>query len=202
MTEVTRVPLRPIAKGSLTKLWLGVLFAVLVAGGLAWASIPKGLDVTTLTAGSGPMAQDGDVVFAKYVGKLDDGTIFDEHQPGGFPPGLFPEGTPFLLEEGSVIPGFYSGLLQTQKGGKYEIFIPAEQAYGAEPPEGAPIPANVDLTFEVEVVDIMAREDAERRMQAFQQMMQRQQGGAPGGAATDGAGPPAAMPAPPAPAAE
>lgn len=191
MTEVTRVPLRPIAKGSLTKLWLGVLLAVLVAGGLAWASMPKGLNVDTVTAGSGPMAKDGDVVFAKYVGKLDDGTVFDEYQPGGFPPGLFPEGTPFLLEEGAVIPGFYKGLLQTQKGGKYVIEIPADEAYGATPPEGAPIPPNSDLTFEVEVVDIMAREDAERRMQAFQQMMQSQQGAEGAGAPPPGA-PPAA----------
>ncbi|MEO1220419.1 MAG: peptidylprolyl isomerase, partial [Pseudomonadota bacterium] len=30
MTEVTRVPIQPIAKGSLTKIWLGVLVAILI----------------------------------------------------------------------------------------------------------------------------------------------------------------------------
>ena len=50
MTEITRVPLQPIKKGSLTKLWLGVLLAVLVAAGLAWAAMPRGLDVETVTA--------------------------------------------------------------------------------------------------------------------------------------------------------
>ncbi|PIW56167.1 MAG: peptidylprolyl isomerase, partial [Sphingomonadales bacterium CG12_big_fil_rev_8_21_14_0_65_65_10] len=34
MTEVTRVPLQPIAKGSLLKLWIGIAIAVLAAAGL------------------------------------------------------------------------------------------------------------------------------------------------------------------------
>ncbi|PKP63167.1 MAG: peptidylprolyl isomerase, partial [Alphaproteobacteria bacterium HGW-Alphaproteobacteria-9] len=27
MTEITRVPIKPVAKGSLTKLWIGVVLA-------------------------------------------------------------------------------------------------------------------------------------------------------------------------------
>ena len=38
MTEIHRVPLLPIAKGSLTKLWLGVLIALLIGAGIAWAA--------------------------------------------------------------------------------------------------------------------------------------------------------------------
>jgi hypothetical protein len=53
MTEVTRVPIQPIAKGSLTKLWLGVVVAILIGAGLAWAAMPKGLSVDTLVAGTG-----------------------------------------------------------------------------------------------------------------------------------------------------
>ena len=41
MTEITRVPLQPIKKGSLTKLWVGVLLAVLVA---AQASAVSAID--------------------------------------------------------------------------------------------------------------------------------------------------------------
>ena len=33
MTEITKVPLQPIAKGALTKLWLGVAAVALAAGG-------------------------------------------------------------------------------------------------------------------------------------------------------------------------
>ena len=40
MTEITRVPLQPIAKGALTKLWLGVVAAALAAAGVAWAALP------------------------------------------------------------------------------------------------------------------------------------------------------------------
>ena len=193
MTEVTRVPLQPIAKGSLTKLWLGVILALLAGAGLAWAAIPKGLSVDTLQEGSGPMAKTGDVVFVKYTGKLPDGMVFDEHKPLPLPPGLLPDGTPFLLEEGQVIDGFFEGLQKVQKGGKYELYIPAAQGYGDAPPPDSQIPANSDLVFEVEVVDIMNRTDAEARFQAAQQMMQQmmeQQGGAPGAPGAAPAQPP------------
>ena len=67
MTEITRVPLQPIKKGSLTKLWLGVAVAVLLGAGLAWAAIPKGLDVETVTAGTGDSPKMGDVVFVNNI---------------------------------------------------------------------------------------------------------------------------------------
>ena len=174
MTEVTRVPLQPIARGSLTKLWLGVAAAIALAGGLAWAAVPAGVDVDEVRAGTGDMAKVGDVVFIEYTGKLPDGTVFDESEPLPFPPGVLPEGTPFLLEEGQVIDGFFEGLQQVKKGGKYVITIPAAKGYGAEPPPTSPIPPNSDLVFEVEVVDVMSRADAERRVQAAQQILQMQ----------------------------
>ncbi len=53
MTEVTRVPIQPIAKGSLTKIWVGVIIAVLLGASLAWAAVPKGFSIDTLVAGGG-----------------------------------------------------------------------------------------------------------------------------------------------------
>lgn len=182
MTNITRVPIQPIAKGSLTKLWLGIIAALLVGAGVAWSAVPKGVSLETLVEGTGPMPQDGDVVFVKYTGKLADGKVFDESQDPPIPAGIFPKGNPFPLEEGATIPGFAEGLKKMQKGGKYVLEIPAALAYGAEPPAGSPIPANADLTFEIEVVDFMARQDFEMRLQALQQMMQQQQGGGAGGA--------------------
>ncbi|QYJ07968.1 FKBP-type peptidyl-prolyl cis-trans isomerase [Qipengyuania flava] len=185
MTEITRVPLQPIKKGSLTKLWLGVLVAVLLGAGLAWAAVPKGLEVETVTAGTGESPQVGDVVFVQYVGKLTDGTEFDRSQPLPVPPGLFPEGNPLLLEEGAIIDGFITGLTQMQKGGSYILTIPADQAYGAEPPPGSPIPPNADLVFEVDVIDFMSREDFQARAEALQSMMGQ------GGPGAEAAPPPA-----------
>jgi FKBP-type peptidyl-prolyl cis-trans isomerase FkpA len=189
MTEITRVPIQPVAKGSLTKLWLGVVLAIAVGAGLAWAAVPRGVDVDTLAAGTGPMPQTGDVLFIKYKGKLaSDGTVFDESRDIPLPvEGVFPEGTPFPIEEGATIPGFFEGLKQMQKGGKYVLFIPADKAYGAEPPQGAPIPPNADLEFEIEVIDVMSQKTFERNLGILQQAMQSQMGGA---------GAPGAAPAP------
>lgn len=188
MTEITAVPIKPVAKGSLTKLWIGIVLAIAIGAGLAWAAVPRGLNVDTITAGTGPTPEEGDVLFIKYKGTLaSDGTVFDESRDIPLPvQGLFPEGTPFPIEEGATIPGFFEGLKQMQKGGKYTLFIPAEKAYGAEPPPGAPIPANADLQFEIEVVDVMSQQTFERNLGILQQTMQAQMGdgvpGAPGGA--------------------
>lgn len=191
MTEVTRVPLQPIAKGSLTKLWLGVVVAILIGAGLAWAAMPKGLNLDTLMAGTGDTPKVGDVVFLKYKGSLAaNGEVFDESREIPLPiEGVFPEGSPFPIEEGATIPGFFNGLQQMQKGGKYKLFIPSDQAYGAEPPQGAPIPPNADLIFEIEVVDIMSRETFERNLAILQQAMQQMM-------PPEGAGPPTSAPAP------
>lgn len=184
MTEITRVPIQPVAKGSLTKLWIGVILAVLVGAGLAWAAVPRGVGLDTEVAGTGPTPNQGDVVFLKYKGSLAaDGTVFDESREIPLPiEGIFPEGTPFPIEEGATIPGFFEGLQQMQKGGKYTLFIPADKAYGATPPPGAPIPPNADLIFEIEVIEIMSQQTFERNLGILQQAMQGQmgqQGGAP-----------------------
>jgi FKBP-type peptidyl-prolyl cis-trans isomerase FkpA len=196
MTEITRVPIQPVAKGSLTKLWIGVALAIAVGAGLAWAAIPRSFSVDTQVAGSGPMAAKGDVVFVKYKGTLAaDGTVFDESQDIPLPvEGLFPKGAPFPVEEGATIPGFFEGLQQMQKGGKYTLFIPADQGYGAAPPPGSPIPPNADLEFEIEVIDIMNRATFDRNLQILQQTMQAQMGGAPG--AGGPGGPPQSAPQP------
>jgi FKBP-type peptidyl-prolyl cis-trans isomerase FkpA len=194
MVEPTRVPLQPIKKGSLTKVWAGVILVVLAAAAVAWLNAPHGVKVTELVAGSGPHPTKEDVAFVDYVGKLPSGTVFDQSRPLNLPvPGILPEGTPLPL--GQMLPGFTEGLVQMQKGGKYELFIPAEKAYGAHPPEGSPIPPNSDLTFEITLHDFIPQAEFEQRVQMLQQMMQAQQGkGAPGGGAEGASAPEGAPP--------
>ena len=174
MAEITRVPLQPVAKGSLAKIWIGVIVAVLLGAGLAWAATPKTFSIDTIQAGTGDNPQDGDMVFVRYKGMLaSTGEVFDESQDIPLPvQGLFPAGSPFPVEKDATIEGFYQGLQQMQKGGKYELYIPAEMAYGSEPPPGAPIPADADLVFEVEVVDFMSRETFDAKLMQLQQQMQ------------------------------
>lgn len=201
MTEITRVPLQPIAKGALTRLWLGILAVALAAAGLAWFTAPAGVKLTTVREGSGPHPKPEDVVWVKYVGKLDNGKVFEN--TNDFPkfpvPGILPDGIPMLVERN--IPGFVEGLQKMQAGGKYTIHIPAEKAYGAEEKRNEQtgeidIPANSALNFEIEVVSIMSKEEAQQRIQVAQQKMMEQEaaaqakdgkGGKDGKAGKDGA---------------
>ena len=167
MTEVTRVPLQPIAKGALSKLWIAIVLVALLAAGVAWASMPQSVDVQTVEAGEGPSPTRDDVALVNYKGTLPDGTVFDEGTQAVFP-----------LSE--VVPGFTKALEQMQRGGKYRIVIPSDLAYGAE--GAGPIPPNTDLTFDVELLDFRSRAEIEQQQQMMQQLqqMQAQQGGAPG----------------------
>ena len=183
MAEIHRVPLLPIAKGSLTKLWLGVLIALLIGGGIAWAARSHSVRVETLTAGSGPMPGATDVVLVNYVGKLTDGTQFDKG-----------DRVPMSLDQ--VVPGFGEGITRMQKGGKYRLTIPSDKAYGAEekrnPQTGqVVIPANSDLVFDIDLIDFKSREEVMRQQQMMQQLQQMQGGGAGGpGGPPPGAGAP------------
>lgn len=193
MAEVTRVPLKPISRGSLVMLFAGILIGLLIAAAFAWFTAPKGVSVEEVRAGTGDSPTASDVVFVHYTGKLEDGTVFDQSQPLPLPvEGVLPEGTPLPLE--NMVPGFREAALQMQRGGKYTVEIPAEKAYGAEgrmnPQTGEGVPPNSDLTFEIELVDFMPMEEVERRFQTLQQMMMQQQG-APGGEAAPQAAPPA-----------
>jgi FKBP-type peptidyl-prolyl cis-trans isomerase FkpA len=183
MTEVTRVPLKPISRGSLLMLVLGIVIGIGLSAAYAYFTVPR-VNVSTVVAGSGDHPQKDDAVFVRYTGKLEDGTVFDQSQDLPLPiPGVVPEGYPLQLE--GMIPGFRDAVIKMQKGGKYTVKIPSEMAYGASPPPGSPIPANADLTFEIELIDFMPMAEAEKRFQQLQQMMmersQQQQGaeGAP-----------------------
>ncbi len=202
MAEVTRVPIQPIAKGSLTKLWLGVVAAVVLGAGIAWAAVPAGVTVEEVQAGTGANPGDSDVLFTKYTGKLADGTVFDEWSPPPIPvDGIFPEGSPLFMQ--NIVPGFREAAGRMQKGGKYLVEIPAEKAYGDQPPPNSGIAPGSDLIFEVELVDFMGEQEFQQRLQVLQQMMQMQQapGAGPGNGAGAGAGeaPGAVPPPPPAP---
>ena len=198
MTEITRVPLQPIAKGSLTKMWLGVAAAVVAAGGIAWAALPPQVRIQTLVAGEGPSPTISDVAMVKIKGTLRNGTVFQPEAQGP-------------LEVSGVIPGFTKALLQMQKGGKYHVEIPAALGYGDKPQgEAGEIPANSDLFFDIELIEFKSRAEIEQQqamMRQIQQMQQQQQHGGrgapppgaegprmPEGAMPGGAGPEAPPP--------
>lgn len=189
MVEPTRVPLQPIRKGSLTKLWAGVILVLLVAAAFAWFNVPHakklagGVTLETLQEGKGPSPTTSDIALINYKGMLGDGKVFDQGQ-----------GVPMPVT--GVVPGFSTGLQAMQAGGKYRLRIPAEQAYGSEEKRNQQtgevvIPANSDLVFDIDLLEFRNQEEVLRMMQQQQMMQQMQQGGA-GGAP----GVPAPAPAP------
>jgi len=96
-----------------------------------------------LKAGIGAEVKPGDTVTVDYTGAVAaTGVIFqsslDTGQPASFP-------------LGNVIKGWQDGIPGMKIGGTYRLLIPADQAYGANPPQGSGIPANADLVFDVTV---------------------------------------------------
>ena len=67
---------------------------------------------------------------------------------------VFDQGMGVEFPVGGVIPGFSEGLQTMGKGAVARLCIPAALGYGAK--ATGPIPANADLVFQVELVDIVA----------------------------------------------
>ena len=106
------------------------------------AKTTSGLGTLQLRAGAAarPAASNG--VKVNYIGYLAaTGEVFDQGM-----------GVEFPVQ--GVIPGFSEGLQTMGKGGVSRLCIPAALGYGAK--ATGPIPANADLVFQVELVDILA----------------------------------------------
>jgi len=167
MTEITRVPLQPIARGSLTKLWVGIAAIALLGAGVAYATMPPAVDVVPITPGKGESPTREDVALINYKGTLPDGKVFDQADRA-------------VLPLAGVVPGFTKALEKMQRGGKYKVHIPSELGYGDK--ASGPIPANTDLDFEIELLDFKSRAEIEQQQQIMQQLQQMQGAGGPAGA--------------------
>ena len=187
--SVTAVPLRPVKKGSVLKLWIALAALLLIAAGVAWygtaahifQTTPSGLQFRALKEGVGPHPTASDVTLIQYTGRLPDGTVFDTNMNG--------QPLPMPAADGAAIKGFTEGLRMMRKGGTYRLRIPAELGYGAagQPPA---IPPNTPLEFDVKLLEFLPASVVKAMMQ--QQMMQQQQqmqGAQPGGQGVPGAAP-------------
>jgi FKBP-type peptidyl-prolyl cis-trans isomerase len=115
------------------------------------AETPTELEVTVIAEGSGPQAADGDTVLVNYVGvRSEDGTEFDNNY-GDNP-------FPVVLGSGGVIPGWEQGLQGAQRGERLQLDIPADLAYGDQPP-GEPIQPGDALSFVIDVLAIVPKTD-------------------------------------------
>ncbi len=116
------------------------------------ASTPTELVITDVIVGDGPAASNGDTVFVNYVGVLSaDGSRFDGNYGSD----------PFdvTLGMGMVIKGWDQGLIGMQAGGRRQLDIPADLAYG-DREMGAAIPPNSALSFVVDMIAVVPATDA------------------------------------------
>jgi FKBP-type peptidyl-prolyl cis-trans isomerase len=108
-------------------------------------SLPSGLQYKILTAGNGPKPAAGDTVSCNYRGTLLNGKEFDNSAK---------HGGPASFQVGRVIKGWTEALQLMPVGSKWQLFIPADLAYGDQPPPGADIAPGDTLIFEVELLSI------------------------------------------------
>src|SRR5262249_48515331 len=108
-------------------------------------TLPSGLEYKIVKEGTGPKPKATDTVSCNYRGTLVNGTEFDSsykrNEPAEFP-------------VGRVIKGWTEALQLMPVGSKWELYIPANLAYGEHGPPGSGIGPNETLIFEVELLGI------------------------------------------------
>jgi peptidylprolyl isomerase len=112
-------------------------------------SPPARLVVRSLITGTGEAAKPGDDVTVNYVGVLyRNGRVFDaswqRHRT-----------STVRLSNGAVISGWIRGILGERVGGRRELIIPPNLAYGASgsPPK---IPPNATLVYDIDLLAVSA----------------------------------------------
>ena len=104
----------------------------------------SGLEYIELEVGTGAQAEAGKTVSVHYTGKFQDGKVFDSSIARGEP-------ITFQLGKGKVIKGWDEGIALMKVGGKAQLIIPPDLAYG-ERGAGGVTPPNATLVFDVELV--------------------------------------------------
>ncbi|HPG11994.1 MAG TPA: FKBP-type peptidyl-prolyl cis-trans isomerase [Chitinophagaceae bacterium] len=100
----------------------------------------SGMYYEVIQPGSGAVANNSSIVTVKYVGRLLNGTVFDQ------------SANPVSFQLAGLIQGWRVGIPLIQKGGKIRLIVPSSMAYGCQ--DYGPIPANSILDFDIELIDV------------------------------------------------
>lgn len=113
-------------------------------------TLESGLQYKVLSAGTGSKPTVDDEVQVHYRGTLIDGTQFDSS---------YDRGEPVEFPVSRVIAGWTEALQLMEVGSKWQLFIPAQLAYGSQA-MGNVIAPNSVLIFEVELLNIVGADAA------------------------------------------
>jgi FKBP-type peptidyl-prolyl cis-trans isomerase len=105
-----------------------------------------GLEYWDIKEGTGDVAKTGQTVTVHYTGWLLSGKKFDSSVDAGRP-------FSFKLGAGQVIKGWEQGVAGMKVGGKRQLRIPPDLAYGEGGYPGV-IPGNATLIFDVELLGV------------------------------------------------
>lgn len=110
-----------------------------------YKSTSSGLEYYDIKVGDGREARMGDTVVVHYTGWLTSGKKFDSSVD---------RGKPFKFEVGGpVIKGWNEGVQGMKVGGKRQLRIPSNLAYGPRGAGGV-IPPNATLIFDIELLEV------------------------------------------------
>lgn len=104
------------------------------------------LKIEDLVVGTGQRAEEGKKLTVHYIGKLQDGTVFDSTYDKD-------RTFSFVLGEGKVIQGWEIGIEGMREGGKRRLTIPPQLGYGESGVRGM-IPPNSIIIFEIELLKV------------------------------------------------
>ena len=105
----------------------------------------SGLQYWDIKVGTGAEAQKGQTAKMHYTGWLTNGKRFDSS--------IGSDPYKFKIGNGEVIKGWDEGVLGMKVGGKRQLRIPPDLAYGAKGYPGV-IPPNSTLVFDVQLVSV------------------------------------------------
>ena len=134
-------PAAPTAKGART-----VPTAPEKVDAAQYTTTESGLQYFDVTVGTGKSPGTGSMVLVEYAGFLEDGTLFDSSYKR-------PDSFKFPLAQGAVIKGWDEGVASMKVGGKRQLRVPSDLAYG-DRGAGSRIPGGATLIFDVELINI------------------------------------------------
>ena len=175
MSAVTAVPLRPLAKGSVLKLWIAVGLLVAIAAGLGWWStrglqrttMPNGVQYQVIREGSGDLISSADIVVVHFVGRHQNGEVFADTRR---------EQQPLQATTDNFLPGVGEGLKLMRKGSVYRVWVPPN-VWRPQANSDARFDPNETLTFDVQVADVQFGAVAQQRLQQMQELQRQLQSG-------------------------